>query len=204
MAQNFDWKGTVRENLRHWNPELGTLVIERPRFFSRVQRRFPWRVILCVDQSGSMVGSIVHSAVIAGIFAGFPFVDVKLVVFDTSVVDLSDQLEDPVEVLMNVQLGGGTNIGQALRYCEDLVSNARRTALVLISDFEEGASPAALVRTTRRLAEAGITLLGLAALDEDAEPAFDRQMAERLVDAGMEVAAMSPGQLADWLAKVMR
>lgn len=204
VSQNFDWRGTIRENLRHYDAARGAIVIQQPRFFSRIERRFPWRVILCIDQSGSMASSVIHSAVLAAILAALPFVDVKLVVFDTSVVDLSGHADDPVEVLMNVQLGGGTDIGRAVTYCESLVSSPRRTALVLVSDFCEGASSRALIAACRRLAEARVTLLGLAALDASAEPAFDRAMAERLAAVGMEIAALTPGRFAEWLARVMR
>jgi Mg-chelatase subunit ChlD len=204
LAANLDWRATVRTNLKHYDPERRRLVVEQLLFFSRVKRRMPWRVIMCVDQSGSMASSVIHSAVLASIFAGLPALEVKLVVFDTAIVDLSDHTDDPVEVLMSVQLGGGTNIAQALTYCEQLVTVPRRTILVLISDFEEGGSPRTLVSTCRRLAEAGVRLLGLASLDEQSEPWFDRQMAERLAAAGMEIAALTPRRLAEWVAGVIR
>ena len=121
-----------------------------------------------------MANSVIHAAVMAGILAGLPLVRVRLVVFDTAVVDLSEHVSDPVEVLMSVQLGGGTNIGQAVRYCEQLVSQPRRTVLVLVTDFCEGADPRSLVATCRRLREAGVKLLGLAALDEAGEPLVRR------------------------------
>jgi Mg-chelatase subunit ChlD len=200
---NFDVAGTVRTNLRHWDANRRRLAIERLRFFDRNQRRLPWDVILCVDQSGSMVDSVIHSAVMAGILAGLPSLRVKLVVFDTSIVDLSDHLDDPVETLLRVQLGGGTDIGQALRYCSQLVDNPHRTVLVLVSDFCEGAQPSELVRATRKLAEARVRLLGLASLDDQAAPAYDRTMAEQLAACGMEIAALTPARLAQWLLRVI-
>jgi Mg-chelatase subunit ChlD len=201
VAQNFDWRGTLRRNLKHYDPARKALVLHEQRFFSRNTRHLPWEVILCVDQSGSMADSVIHSAVMAGIFACLPSLRVRLVVFDTAVVDLTEHATDPVEVLMNVQLGGGTNIAGALGYCENLVEQPRRTVLVLVSDFIEGGSESALLATVKRLREAGVTLLGLAALGADAVPAHDPQMAQRLVDAGMEVAALTPKHLADWLAR---
>ena len=203
VARNFDARDTIRRNLRHWDPAGRRLVVEEPRFFSRVKRHLPWEVILCVDQSGSMANSVIHSAVMAGILAGLPAVRVRLVVFDTSVVDLSGHAADPVEVLMSVQLGGGTNIGQAVRYCEQLVSQPGRTVLVLVTDFCEGADPRALIAACRRLREAGVKLLGLAALDADANPWYDEQLAGRLAAEGMEIAALTPLALAHWLADVM-
>ena len=104
---------------------------------------------------------------------------------------------------MSVQLGGGTNIGQAVRYCEQLVSQPRRTVLVLVTDFCEGADPRALIAACKRLREAGVKLLGLAALDVEANACYDEQMAGRLAAEGMEIAALTPTQLAHWLAGVM-
>ena len=203
MAQNFDAAGTVRRNLRHYDLQRRQLVIEQPRFFERNTRRLPWDVILCVDQSGSMADSVIHSAVMAGILAALPAFRVRIVVFDTSFVDLSEHADDPVEVLMQVQLGGGTDIAQAVRYCSQLVENPHRTVLVLISDFCEGGSPGELVRAVRKLAEARVRLLGLASLDGEAHPFYDRQMADRLAANGMEIAALTPQKLAQWLVKVV-
>ncbi len=203
IAHNFDARGTIRRNLKHWDAERQKLLVEDPQFFNRVRRHLPWEVILCVDQSGSMTNSVIHAAVMAGVLAGLPLVRVRLVVFDTAVVDLSEHVSDPVEVLLGVQLGGGTNIGQAVRYCEQLVSQPRRTVLALITDFCEGADPRALVASCRRLHGAGVKLLGLAALDEAANPWYDEQMAGRLAAEGMEIAALTPAQLAHWLAAVM-
>lgn len=203
IAQNFDALGTVRKNLRHYDPQRQQLVLEQLRFFERNTRRLPWNIILCIDQSGSMADSVIHSAVMAGILAGLPAFRVKLVVFDTNVVDLSGHVDDPVEMLMRVQLGGGTDIAQAVRYCTQLVENPHRTVMVLVTDFCEGASPGELVRAVQKLAEARVKLLGLASLDGQSHPVYDRQMAERLAACGMEIAALTPQRLAHWLVKVI-
>lgn len=203
IARNFDARGTLRSNLKNWDPERRRIIVESPLFFNRVKRHIPWEVILCIDQSGSMADSVIHSAVMAGILAALPAVRVRLVLFDTSIVDLSEYASDPVEVLMSVQLGGGTNIGQAVRYCEQLVSQPRRTILVLVTDFCEGADPRVLIAGVKRLQEAGVKLLGLASLDANANAYCDEQMAGRLAAEGMEIAALTPQQLAHWLADVM-
>ncbi len=200
VAQNLDWRGTIRRNLKHYDPERQRLLVQEVKFFSRVQRRLPWHVILCIDQSGSMAGSVIHSAVMGGILAGLPSLSVSFVIFDTQVVDLSGYVEDPVEMLMSVQLGGGTNIGQALSYCETLVQIPARTVLILVSDFCEGASPQVMWGVCKRLKEAGVVLMGLAALDQEAAGYYDVSMAEKLAALGMEIAALTPRQLATWLA----
>jgi Mg-chelatase subunit ChlD len=203
IAQNFDALGTVKKNLKHFDQDRQKIIIERLRFFERNARRLPWDIILCVDQSGSMADSVIHSAVMAGILAALPAFRVKIVIFDTSVVDLSDHADDPVEMLMRVQLGGGTDIAQAIRYCSQLVENPYRTVLVLVTDFCEGAPPGELVRAIKKLAEARVKLLGLASLDDQAHPIYDREMAERLAGCGMEIAALTPQRLAHWLVKVI-
>jgi Mg-chelatase subunit ChlD len=202
-AQNFDARATILANLKNFDAERGQLVIRRPLFNTRVKRNLPWDVMLCVDQSGSMMDSVIYSAVIAGIMSALPAVRVKLVVFDTSVVDLTHLAHDPVEVLLTVQLGGGTDIGRAVHYCESLITNPQRTVFALISDFEEGAMPGPLLAAVQRMAQARVKLLGLAALDESANPVFDRQMAQRLANKGMHVAALTPTHFAQWLAEVM-
>ena len=203
MAQNLDWRGTIRKNLKNFDTRRKQIAIEQVLFFSRIQRRLPWRIILCVDQSGSMISSVIYSSVMAGILSGLPLIDVKLIVFDTAVVDLSEHVDEPVELLMNVQLGGGTNIGQAMNYCEQLVEDPHRTIVVLISDFCEGAPPRALLASCKRFREGGVRLLGLAALDETASPSYDKQMAEQLAAEGMDIAALTPKQFAEWLAKII-
>ena len=203
VAQNLDWRGTIRKNLKNYSTVRKQMVIDNVLFFSRIQRRLPWRVILCIDQSGSMAGSVIYSAVMAGILAGLPLINVNLVIFDTSVVDLSAHVEDPVELLMSVQLGGGTNIGQAMRYCEQLMEDPHRTILALVSDFCEGGEPSRMIASCQRFREAGAKLLGLAALDENANPSYDRRMAEALAAEGMDIAALTPKHFAEWLAKTI-
>ena len=202
-AANFDWRATLRENLSRYDSERQRIIAERLRFNSRIRRRLPWTVVLCVDQSGSMTDSIIHSAVLAAILTGLPGVRVKMVLFDTSVVDVTDRLTDPIDTLLSVQLGGGTDIGQALRYCETLIEDPTRTVLALVSDFGEGGSWREMLGVIARLAEARVTQLGLPALDDTGRAWFNDNLAAKAVELGMEVGAMSPDRFADWLAGVM-
>ncbi|MDR1711048.1 MAG: VWA domain-containing protein [Propionibacteriaceae bacterium] len=204
QSQNFDWRGTIRANLAHYDTESKRLLIDEARFNSRMKRHLPWDVVLLVDQSGSMAASVLYSAVCASIMAGLPGITVRLLLFDTSVVDLTHMADDPVEVLMTAQLGGGTDIAAAMGFAETLVTTPRRTVLVLISDFEEGGSIPALLASVSRLRGAGVTLLGLAALDEEANPVYDQRVGGMLADRGMSIAALTPDMLAEWLAEVMR
>jgi predicted metal-dependent peptidase len=203
-AANFDWRATMRANLATYDPERKRIIAERLYFNSRQRRRLPWRIILCVDQSGSMTDSIVHSAVMAAILSGLPGVDVKMVLFDTSIVDVSDKLTDPLETLMSVQLGGGTDIGRAVAYCETLVQDPERTIMALITDCCEGAPPRPLYAAVARLAEARVHLIGLAALDDAGAAEYDNAVAARLADLGMHIGAMTPHRFAQWLAALVR
>ena len=194
---------TVRANLKNFDAERGKIIADRIFFNARERRRLPWKVILCVDQSGSMTDSMIYAAVMAAILAGLPGVSVRMVLFDTSVVDVSDRLTDPLETLLSVQLGGGTNIGRAVRYCEQFVEDGERTVFALITDFAEGASPRPLYASVARLNEARVKLIGLSALDDAGMAYYDHIVAARLADLGMNVGAMTPDRFAEWLAGVI-
>ena len=205
VAKNFDIDTTIRRNLKHYDHDKRRLLIETPFFFSRIRRQVDrWQLIVLVDESGSMMDSVIHSAVTASIFYSMKMMKVNLCIFDTQVIDLTEQCIDPVETLMKVQLGGGTDIGQAVEYAASLVENPRRTIVVLITDFFEGAPIQRLYASARQLVESGVTCLGLAALDEDANPTYDHDVAARLVHMGWHVGAMTPGELALWVAEKVR
>jgi len=202
VAKNFDARTTIRRNLSQYDPQTGRLSIRQPYFFSRVRRQSDrWQMIILVDESGSMLENVIHAAVMAAIFFGIKSLRTHLVLFDTSVVDVTEHCTDPVETLMKVQLGGGTDIGQALEYAATLVEQPRRTIVVLITDFYEGAPPQRLYAAAKQLTGSGVSLVGLAALDSEAQPNYNRDVAEHLVELGAHVAAMTPGELADWVAR---
>jgi Mg-chelatase subunit ChlD len=202
-AANLDWRRTIWLNLKNWDIERRVIIAERLRFHARMRRRLPWSIILCVDQSGSMLTSVIYSAVMAAVLAALPSLSMRLIAFDTAVVDLTDQAGDPVDLLLSVQLGGGTDIAQALTYCETLVRRPTRTILALVSDFCEGGSPTRLIASVRRLAEARVTMLGVAALDDEGRAAYDHGMAQKLASAGMNVAALTPDRFAQWIAEII-
>ena len=205
IAKNFDIKETLRRNLKNYDPELRRVLIETPFFHSRVRRQVDqWSIIVLVDESGSMLDSVIHSAVTAAIFYSMRMLKVHLCIFDTAVVDLTGQCDDPVETLMKVQLGGGTDIGQALQYASQLVDNPRRTIVALITDFFEGGPIDRLYAVAKKLVESGVTCLGLAALDEQANPTYDHGVGAQLTRMGWHIGAMTPGELAEWVAEKVR
>ena len=201
-ASSFDFRRTIRENLRHWDPQRQQLFVESARFFARTRRELDrWQLILLVDLSGSMVGSVIHAAVTAGCLWGLPGLRTHLVAFDTEVVDLTADVDDPVELLLKVQLGGGTDIARAAAYAAQLIEQPRRSIIVLVTDFYEGGDDLWLVRTVRGLVEQGTQVLGLAALDEEAAPQYHRELAQRLADVGAYIGSMTPGRLAEFVAE---
>lgn len=205
VARNFDAKRTLRRNLGNYDPDEKKVFIRDPFFVSRTRKiNDKWQIILLVDESGSMMGSVIHAAVTAACLWGLPSVKTHICIFDTNVVDLTDDCTDPVEILMKVQLGGGTDIGKAVAYALDLVTNPRKSIVVLITDFYEGGNPGVLVQNVKALCDQGTTVLGLAALDDQANPSYDRGMASRLVEVGAHVGAMTPGELANWIAEKVR
>jgi Mg-chelatase subunit ChlD len=200
---NLDWSATLRRNLKNYDLELQLPVLERLFFTRNRQRREVWDLFLLVDQSGSMTDAIIHSAVLAGIFCSVRTLRTHLILFDTEVIDLSEALPDPVETLLAVQLGGGTDIGKALSYAAGSLAQPSRSMVVLISDFEEGGDPELMFAQVERMRDAGTTLLGLAALDDTVTPAYNESYARHLTALGMDIGIMTPEHLADWVANCL-
>ncbi|THV30704.1 VWA domain-containing protein [Glycomyces paridis] len=201
-ARDFDLKRTLQGNLKHYRPEERRVAIERPHFHSRTSKRLEqWQLVLLVDQSGSMTSSVIHSAVTAACLYALPGLKTHLVAFDTSVVDMTSEVDDPVELLMKVQLGGGTDIAKAVDYAAGLIENPRRSIVALITDFYEGGNANRLVHTVKQLCQQGTQVLGLAALDEEANPVYDREMAGRLAAQGAHIGAMTPSHLVEFVAE---
>ncbi|MBJ7287510.1 VWA domain-containing protein [Williamsia sp.] len=204
QSRNFDLAGTIRANLRHFSPDTRQVMIEKPLFTTRTRRHADqWQLILLVDQSGSMVNSVIHSAITAACFWNVPGVRTHLIAYDTNVVDLTSEVLDPVELLMGVQLGGGNDGVRAVDYAATLITNSRRCIVAIISDLYES-DPPRFVRSIQRLTDDGVTVLALASLDDAAEPDYDRDIGMRLTRIGVHVGAMTPGGLADFVADCIR
>ncbi len=195
----IDWQRTIRANLRHYQPAYRTIVPETRIGYGR--RRSSLRdIILCVDQSGSMATSVVYAGVFGAVLASLPAVSTRVVVYDTSVVDLTDQLQDPVDVLFGVQLGGGNDTPRALAYCQGLVRRPQDTIVVLISDLYEGAGSAAMLKHIGAFIAAGVQVITLLALADDGRPSYDHQNAAALAAMGVPVFACTPDLFPDMMA----
>ena len=202
---DVDWPATIRANLRHYQPGPRTIVAERLIGYARRRRAASLKdVVLVVDQSGSMAASVVHAGVLAASLASLRAVGTKLVVFDTAVADLTGQLDDPVEVLFATQLGGGTDIGQAMSYAQSLVTRPADTVMVLISDLFEGGDEEALVARIGSIVASGVTLVVLLALSDDGAPGFDHDLAAACAELGAPAFACTPGLFPGLLAAALR
>jgi Mg-chelatase subunit ChlD len=199
-----DWDRTVRANLKHYLPEHRTLVPERLIGHGRKQRAVARDVVLAIDQSGSMAESVVYASVFGSVLASMHTLRTSLVVFDTAVVDLTDQLHDPVEVLFGIQLGGGTDINRAVAYCQTLVTRPRDTLFVLVSDLYEGGIRAELLQRVAALVADGVQVLVLLALSDSGAPSFDRENAAALTELGVPAFAVTPDLFPDLLAVALQ
>ena len=201
-ARNLDIKKTVSRNLKNFDPDRGELVLKDIYFSSRVKKYNKKTVIIAIDESGSMLGSVIYSAVMAQIISQLPFAQVRLVIFDTNIVDLSGRVDDPAEVLMSVQLGGGTDIARALGYCESLIETPADTCVLCVTDLYEGGSVSRLLNTSRNMIQSGAKLSFLTALDEEASPAYDKILGQQLANLGAFVGALTPDELGDYVGKL--
>jgi Mg-chelatase subunit ChlD len=203
---DIDWPRTIRANLRHYQADQRTIVPERLVGFMRQQRRLVDldEVCLCVDQSGSMASSVIYASIFAAVMASLPVVKTKLVCFDTVVLDLTEELSDPVEVLFGVQLGGGTDINQAVAYCADRIERPSKAHLVLISDLYEGGNAEEMVARIARLIGLGVNIIVLLALSDDGRPAYNPELAARIAALGAPVFACTPDQFPSLMAAALR
>jgi len=197
---DVDWNATIRRNLRHYQPSHQTIIAETLVGYGRRQRACVKDIILAVDQSGSMASSVVYSSVFAAVLASLRALRTQLVVFDTAVVDLSAKLEDPVEVLFGTQLGGGTDINQALGYSQSLVRRPNDTIMLLISDLYEGGDQRELLKRAAAIVASGVRLVVLLALSDDGAPGYDHDNAAAFAALGCAVFACTPEQFPPMMA----
>lgn len=196
----INWGKTILKNLKHYQEEYNTVIPENLYGYGRKNRRSLKDIILCLDQSGSMGTSVVYSGIFGAVMASLPTVSTKMVVFDTEVADLTEDLKDPVDLLFGVQLGGGTDINKALGYCEGLVTKPNDTILVLITDLYEGGSLMGMMNKIKAMKSAGVQIVVLLALNDEGAPFYDKQVAQSLGDMGIPSFACTPDLFPDLMA----
>jgi Mg-chelatase subunit ChlD len=190
--QDIDWNRTIAANLKHYLPEHGTVVPERLLGHGRAARSVQREVVLCVDQSGSMAPSLVYASVFGAVLASMRSIATRLVVFDTAVADLTDRLDDPVDVLFGTRLGGGTDINRALAYCQSRITRPADTVVVLISDLYEGGIRDEMLKRVAAMRASGVGFVALLALSDEGAPAYDREHAAALAALGVPAFACTP------------
>ncbi len=197
---DVDWNHTIRANLRHYLPSHRTIVPERLIGYGRRRQAVMRDVVLCIDQSGSMAASVVYSGVFGAVLASMKALRTSLVVFDTSVVDLTDQLHDPVEVLFGTQLGGGTDINRAIAYSQSIITRPNDTIFVLISDLYEGGVRSEMLKRVAAMTAAGVQVVALTALSDQGTPSYDHGNAAALSALGVPAFACTPDAFPDLMA----
>ena len=200
---DIDWGHTIHANLRHYLPEQRTVVPERLIGYGRRQRSLSRDVIVAIDQSGSMADSVVYAAVFGAVLASMPALRTSVIGFDTAIADFTPLLHDPVEVLFGVQLGGGTDIAQAVGYCRRLVTRPADTVLVLVSDLFEGGNSSLLHQRVAALCQSGVTVVVLLALSDEGAPAYDHTQAAALAELGVPALACTPDAFPELLAAAL-
>ena len=197
---DIDWDRTIRANLKHYQAEHRTVIPERLVGYGRRTTAIQRDVVLCIDQSGSMAASVVFSGVFGAVLASMRSLKTSLVVFDTAVVDLTEQLSDPVEVLFGTQLGGGTDINRAIAYGQQLITRPRDSIFVLISDLYEGGVREQMLRRVAEMTAAGVQVVVLLALSDEGAPAYDHENAAALAAMGVPAFACTPDAFPDLMA----
>jgi Mg-chelatase subunit ChlD len=200
----IDWNRTIRANLRHYQEDYKTVVPETLIGFGRKSQKTQRNIILCIDQSGSMAASVVYSSIFGAVMASLPAVKTQLVVFDTAVVDLTEKLDDPVELLFGTQLGGGTDINKAVGYCQSLITDPTNTILVLISDLIEGGVEKNLLQRTNELVQSGVQFITLLALSDEGAPCYDQELAAKMSVLGVPSFACTPDKFPSLMASAIK
>ena len=198
----INWHATIQKNLKHYQPDYKTIIPEVRIGYGR-KRQSLKDVVLCLDQSGSMGSSVVYSGIFGSVMASIPAIKTKMVVFDTAVVDLTEELTDPVELLFGVQLGGGTDINLALTYCQQIITKPLDTVLVLVTDLYEGGDPAGMRKRAVELTGAGVQVIVLLALNDDGAPGYDHANAQFFSNLGIPVFACTPDKFPDMMAAAL-
>lgn len=200
-----DWKRTINRNLKNYDSENRRLIPEKFYFFERSRKQKDWTIILDIDQSGSMADSIIYSSVMGSIFASIPSLDTHVVAFDTEVTDLTNLCRnDPVDMLFGIQLGGGTDINKSVSYCQELITNPRKTMFILISDLYEGGVRKGLLRRLSEMHEDGVKVITLLALSDAGKPDYDANLAKEISKLGIACFACTPDRLPDLVATAIK
>lgn len=203
IFKNLDIKKTIRYNLKNYDIKNKTIFTDKLFFNQNIKKYNPYNIIILIDESGSMLDSVIYSSIMASIFANLPYLSIKLIIFDISVVDLSEHIKEPIDILFKVQLGGGTNIAQALEYAKKITFVPDKTIVLLISDLFDSNDYKLMYKNANDIIEAGSKLIVLTALDYNANSIYDKEAARYFSKIGAKVGALTPSKLSKWISDVI-
>lgn len=197
----IDWKTTITKNLKNYQPDYKTIIPEIRIGYGR-KRKAMKDIILCLDQSGSMGTSVIYSGIFGSVLASIPAVSTRMVVFDTAVVDLTDDLHIPW-ICFSGTARGGTDIARALTYCQGVITRPQDTVMVLVTDLYEGGDSREMRKKFVSLVNSGVQLIVLPALNDDGAPSYDKGHAEFLASIGVPTFACTPDKFPDLMAAAL-
>lgn len=203
IFKNLDIKKTIRYNLKNYDIKNKTIFTDKLFFNQNIKKYNPYNIIILIDESGSMLDSVIYSSIMASIFANLPYLSIKLIIFDISVVDLSEHIKEPIDILFKVQLGGGTNIAQALEYAKKITFAPDKTIVLLISDLFDSNDYKLMYKTASDIIEDGSKLIVLTALDYNANSIYDKEAARYFLKIGAKVGALTPSKLSKWISDII-
>ena len=203
IFKNLDIKKTIRYNLKNYDIKNKTIFTDKLFFNQNIKKYNPYNIIIVIDESGSMLDSVIYSSIMASIFANLPYLSIKLIIFDISVVDLSEHIKEPIDILFKVQLGGGTNIAQALEYAKKITFAPDKTIVLLISDLFDSNDYKLMYKNANDIIDAGSKLIVLTALDYNANSIYDKEAARYFSKIGAKVGALTPSKLSKWISDII-
>ena len=203
IFKNLDIKKTIRYNLKNYDIKNKTIFTDKLFFNQNIKKYNPYNIIILIDESGSMLDSVIYSSIMASIFANIPYLSIKLIIFDISVVDLSEHIKEPIDILFKVQLGGGTNIAQALEYAKKITFAPDKTIVLLISDLFDSNDYKLMYKNANDIIESGSKLIILTALDYNANSIYDKEAAKYFSKIGAKVGALTPSKLSKWISDII-
>ncbi len=203
IFKNLDIKKTIRYNLKNYDIKNKTIFTDKLFFNQNIKKYNPYNIIILIDESGSMLDSVIYSSIMASIFANLPYLSIKLIIFDISVVDLSEHIKEPIDILFKVQLGGGTNIAQALEYAKKITFAPDKTIVLLISDLFDSNDYKLMYKNANDIIESGSKLIILTALDYNANSIYDKEAARYFSKIGAKVGASTPSKLSKWISDII-
>ena len=203
IFKNLDIKKTIRYNLKNYDIKNKTIFTDKLFFNQNIKKYNPYNIIILIDESGSMLDSVIYSSIMASIFANLPYLSIKLIIFDISVVDLSEHIKEPIDILFKVQLGGGTNIAQALEYAKKITAAPDKTIVLLISDLFDSNDYKLMYKNANDIIEAGSKLIVLTALDYNANSIYDKEAERYFSKIGAKVGALTPSKISKWISDII-